>query len=111
MTDLRLYLDDLRPTPTVPDGQEAWTRAYTAPEAIVLLETGTVTEVSLDHDLGDTANDPLIGTGYDVALWIEEHAFDGTCPKLAWRIHSANPVGISKMTAALKNADRFWNNR
>lgn len=37
-------------------------------EAIALLQTEQVTEISLDHDLGDDAR----GTGYGVVLWIEE---------------------------------------
>ena len=37
-------------------------------QAIELLKTGNVTEISLDHDLGDDDR----GTGYDVVLWIEE---------------------------------------
>ncbi|WP_439037769.1 cyclic-phosphate processing receiver domain-containing protein [Agarivorans sp. QJM3NY_25] len=33
-----------------------------------MLKTGEVTEISLDHDLGNDDH----GTGYDVVLWIEE---------------------------------------
>ena len=43
---MKVYLDDLRP---VPDG---WVLAKTASEAIGLLTTRTVTDLSLDHDLG-----------------------------------------------------------
>ncbi|MDE1348062.1 cyclic-phosphate processing receiver domain-containing protein [Vibrio aestuarianus] len=43
-------------------------RVYWPEEAIALLKQGTVTEISLDHDLGDDEH----GTGYDVVLWIEE---------------------------------------
>ncbi|WP_407829907.1 cyclic-phosphate processing receiver domain-containing protein [Vibrio vulnificus] len=35
---------------------------------MALLKQGTVTEISLDHDLGDDEH----STGYDVVLWIEE---------------------------------------
>jgi hypothetical protein len=44
-------------------------------------------------------DDPENGTGYEVAKWIEEHAFrwsqgePGGLPPLEWRIHSRNPVG------------------
>ena len=49
-------------------------------EAIKLLKTGQVEEISLDHDLGDAER----GTGYDVVLWIEDVvATEGfTPPKL-----------------------------
>jgi len=79
----------------------------TADEAIELLRSGRVIEISLDHDLGEEVN----GTGYDVALWIEEHAFYGDLPKLKWHIHSQNNVGAERMLTALQNADRFWSDR
>ena len=95
---IKLYLDDERPTP------EGWVRAYTATEAITLLEAGGVEEVSLDHDLGP----PEAGTGYDVACWVEQAAYEGRIPPMRWGIHSANPVGRRRMTSALESADRFW---
>ena len=96
---IRLWLDDLRAAP------EGWHHARTAAEAIALLAAGGVVEVSLDHDLGD---EPGVGSGYDVACWIEQHAMQGTLQRLDWRIHSANPVGRKKMKAALESAERFW---
>lgn len=95
---MRLYLDDERPTP------DGWMRAFTAAEAISLLEAGAVEEISLDHDLGP----PEAGTGYDVASWIEEQAAFGKLAPLAWRVHSANPVGRARMEAAMNGAERFW---
>ena len=95
---MKLFLDDVRPTP------DGWARAYTAPEAIAFLAMGQVTEISLDHDLGEGP----VGSGYDVACWIEEHAHEGSLPRLTWRIHSANTVGRDNMAAALKSAERFW---
>lgn len=59
---MKVYLDDERQAP------EGWYRVYWPEEAIALLNKGDVTEISLDHDLGDDAH----GTGYDVVLWIEE---------------------------------------
>ncbi|MGX1925728.1 cyclic-phosphate processing receiver domain-containing protein [Vibrio sp. NH-7] len=35
---------------------------------MALLKRGKVTEISLDHDLGDDEH----GTVYDVVVWIEE---------------------------------------
>lgn len=97
---MKIWLDDLRP---IPPQYDHW--CVLAREAIACLATGEVTDISLDHDLGP----PEAGTGYDVAVWIEEQAFNGTLPKLNWRIHSANAVGRKNMEAALQNADRFWN--
>lgn len=96
---MRIWLDDERPAPA------GWVHLKTAEEAIGHLETGLVTAISLDHDLGP----PEAGTGYDVALWIEMAAATGECPALVWTIHSANPVGIRRMEMALRSADRFWN--
>ncbi len=64
---LKVYLDDER---TPPD--DGWVLVKTPAQAIALLETGEVSHLSLDHDLGD---DEGIGTGYDVVLWMEEQVF------------------------------------
>lgn len=99
---LHVWLDDLRPMPSSFN-----IHVLTAKTAIQCLQTGRVSHISLDHDLGD---DPAVGSGNEVAVFIEEGAFDGTLPRLVWTIHSANPVGINKMTQALRNADKFWDN-
>ncbi len=72
-------------------------RVYWPDEAIALLETGKVDEISLDHDLGDDAR----GTGYDVVLWVEEAvALRGfRPPKMA--VHSANSSARQKMLAGI----------
>lgn len=71
-------------------------------EAIRLLKSGVVTLISLDHDLGTTL------TGYDVAKFIEESAFNGIIPQLNWRIHTDNPRGYWDIAKALLNANKFW---
>ena len=59
---MRVYLDVELATPP------GWVRVFWPDEAIALLETGEVDELSLDHDLGDDQR----GTAYDVVLWVEE---------------------------------------
>jgi len=88
---MRVFLDDER---TTPDG---WVRVYWPDEAIALLETGQVDELSLDHDLGDDER----GTGYDVVLWVEEAvALRGfRPPKMS--VHSANSSARQKMQAGI----------
>ncbi len=106
---MRIWLDDER-DPCDPyiqsefgaEGDEVW--AKTAAVAINYLKQGTVTFISLDHDLGIAS----AGTGQDVANWIEEQAFKGMLPKLHWSIHSRNPVGRNNMSRALIKADQFW---
>ena len=96
---MRVYLDDVRPMPAGFD-----INPKTAKECIELLQVGKVDFISFDHDLGP----PEAGTGYDVALWIEEHAFLGTFGRVDWIIHSANPVGRRNIESAMGSAERFW---
>ncbi|BCG24561.1 hypothetical protein TUM18999_27520 [Pseudomonas tohonis] len=88
---MKVYLDDERATP------DGWVRAWWPVEVIELLKTGQVSELSLDHDLGDDER----GTGYDVILWIEEavalHGF--VPPRIS--VHSANASAVLKMQAGV----------
>lgn len=95
---MKLYLDDVRPTP-----EDYQLRAYTAQEAIELLRQGTVTFISFDHDLGPVE----AGTGYDVAKWIEEEVFADRMKPPAYQVHSANPVGKSNIHAAMQSAHSY----
>lgn len=94
---MRVYLDDERPTP------DGWVGVRWPAEAIALLQTGLVEELSLDHDLGDDGR----GTGYDVVLWIEEavvvHGFKA--PRI--RVHSANSSARQKMLAGIAAIERL----
>ncbi|MBF4264374.1 hypothetical protein EAY73_21395, partial [Vibrio anguillarum] len=87
------YLDDERDTP------EGWVRSYWPEEVIELLKSGNVTEISLDHDLGDDDH----GTGYDVVLWIEEAVITrGFVPPIM-KVHSANSSARMKMELGIQN--------
>ena len=88
---MRVFLDDER---TTPDG---WVRVYWPDEAIALLETGQVDELSLDHDLGDDER----GTGYDVVLWVEEAVALRGFPPPKMSVHSANSSARQKMQAGI----------
>lgn len=90
---MKVYLDDERKTP------DGWVRVFWPDEAIELLETGEVEEISLDHDLGDDDR----GTGYDVVLWIEEAvATRGFVPpKMV--VHSANSSAREKMELGIRS--------
>ncbi|WP_219725623.1 cyclic-phosphate processing receiver domain-containing protein [Vibrio diazotrophicus] len=94
---MKVYLDDERQTP------DGWHRVYWPEDAITLLKQGIVTEISLDHDLGDDEH----GTGYDVILWIEEAvATQGFQPTLI-RVHSANSSTSQKMEFGITNIKRL----
>ncbi|ASG07626.1 hypothetical protein PL85_17250 [Vibrio anguillarum] len=90
---MKVYLDDERDTP------EGWVRSYWPEEVIELLKSGNVTEISLDHDLGDDDH----GTGYDVVLWIEEAVITrGFVPPIM-KVHSANSSARMKMELGIQN--------
>lgn len=91
MEKFKVYLDDERETPP------GWVRAYWPEQAILMLQTGLVSVISLDHDLGDDTR----GTGYDVLLWIEEQVFTENFRPPAIGIHTANPPARSRMQGSL----------
>lgn len=94
---MRVFLDDERTTP------EGRVRVYWPDEAVALLESGAVEELSLDHDLGDDER----GTGYDVVLWIEEAvALRGFKPPRI-SVHSANSSARDKMIAGIQSIERM----
>lgn len=96
---MKIYLDDIRENPYpyhIP--------VRNAPVAIEFIKTGNVTHISFDHDLGEPEN----GTGYDVAVAIEELAFNDKIKPIKWTIHSANPVGRVNIERAMRSADRYW---
>lgn len=99
---MKLYLDDLR------DPYPGWTLVETAQQAIDVLGTFKVAEVSLDHDLGDDAN----GTGYDVAVWIEERvATDPEYVPPTIHVHTSNPAARDRMMQCVESIDRMMAKR
>ena len=91
-----VFLDDERSPP------EGWVLVRWPEEAIALLKTGDVAEISLDHDLGDDERD----TGYDVILWIEEAVITkGFRPPII-RVHSANSSARIKMELGIQNIEK-----
>ncbi|CAG2146659.1 hypothetical protein LMG19282_02990 [Cupriavidus campinensis] len=98
---MKVYLDDERDTPA------GWICASWPDEVISLLETGSVVEISLDHDLGDDER----GTGYDVILWIEEAvALRGFIPpKIS--VHSANASAAERMRAGIDAIEKLVRER
>ena len=90
-----IFLDDLREPPP------GATLCRTAKEAMRLIESGVVTRISFDHDLGTEL------TGYDVAKLVERLVAEGKIALPHWHVHSANPVGRSNIEAAMRSAARF----
>ncbi|TWU21715.1 hypothetical protein Pla52o_39020 [Novipirellula galeiformis] len=88
---MKIYLDDERVTP------EGWARVYWPDEAIKLLQSGDVTAISLDHDLGDDDR----GTGYDVVFLSDEQVALHDCVPTVMQVHSENVSARTKMPTAL----------
>lgn len=94
---MKIYLDDERPTPN------GYHRCYWPSEVIALLQTENVSEISLDHDLGDDER----GTGYDVILWIEEQVHLNNYFPPILKIHSANSSARQKMQNGITAIQNF----
>jgi hypothetical protein len=94
-----LWIDDIRPAPS------GWLWAKSSDEAIAILSSSehNIKTISFDHDLGGD------DTAIAVATFLEERAYDGRGSRIAWRIHSANPVGRANLERALNSCERFWN--
>lgn len=94
MSQIKIWVDDVREAP------RGWHWAKTYTEAVEMIETLNWTEISLDHDLGDT-QDGREFTGYDVLLYIVEKAWNGESVGIV-HIHTANPVGRERMLGTIQ---------
>lgn len=98
---MRVYLDDLR---TPPKGYTLVKDARTAIDFITE-NWDRITEISLDHDLGDEAKH---GNGYQVVCEMEDFVYNtrpSYCPII--RVHSANPIGRRRMEYGIENIKRM----
>lgn len=100
MTKMKIWLDDVRQPP---DASWEWHQEIIY--AWQVIRNGLVSEVSLDHDLGDEQP-----TGYDLLKWIEESLMTDKIDKdcvPTMTIHSANPVGRKNMELAIENIKKL----
>ena len=105
---VKVWLDDRRSPSPEP---ETWVWVRTPSEAIRLLETGEVTELSLDHDLGLIDGEREL-TGYDVVTWIERAvATEGFVPPATMEVHSSNSSAAAKMEAGIEAIRRLASRR
>jgi hypothetical protein len=95
---MKLYVDDCR------DAPDGWTTARTFEEAMQHIASGKVTELSLDHDLGEEGAE----TGYDILRMIERAMVQvGFTPPPDIKIHTANPAGYHNMKLALESIHKL----
>ncbi|MEX0754712.1 MAG: cyclic-phosphate processing receiver domain-containing protein [Actinomycetota bacterium] len=116
---LKVWLDDERdPREWLPSirwwqGRDAaelgdWVWVQTAPEAIRMLATAHVDEISLDHDLGGAE----AGTGYDVLEWIERRVrAEPSYAAPAIHIHTSNVAARRRIWLAVVAIERFSSQR
>jgi len=93
----KLFLDDLR---APPDG--SWTVARSVPAAVQHISTyGLPLKMSLDHDLGDGIDAPVL------LHWLVDRYLDGEpmqgLSEMEIHVHSANPVGHANLMWFWKN--------
>lgn len=102
---MKLWLDDVRNPKHYDDWEDAvW--VTTPEEAIDYLDTGRVTHLSLDNDLGlDYGVDGPPRDGYSVAKWLEQRVADDDLfmPPDVLEAHTANSVARQKMLAAFRS--------
>jgi hypothetical protein len=94
---MKVYLDDIR------DAPEGWVLVRNVPKLIKLICNESVTNLSLDHDLGEGEM-----SGYDFMRWLEAEVFFhriNSIPKITF--HTANPVGRNNMEKVLNSIERI----
>ncbi len=94
---MRLWVDDERPAP-----DDTWTWARSDADAYDAWCSNEISELSLDHDLGDG------GDTRRLAMSILGMAQAGQREPPRWFVHSANPIGNEYLTGTLERADRYW---
>ena len=97
---IRLWLDDTRNP--VKFGCVGWKWVKTYDEAVRVLRTYNVTDISLDHDLGRNEK-----TGYDVILWIEHAVVYNNFVPPRMTVHSMNPVGSKNMLKGIEQIKKM----
>lgn len=100
---IKLWIDDQLDDPDAPGRHtpDGWVGVKTSKEAIKVLKTNRVIEISFDHDLGKRNARPI-------AIYIEREAILGNLNRMKWNVHSANPVGRQYIISAMNNAERYW---
>jgi hypothetical protein len=88
---------------------DEWVWVKSAQDAIALLASQSVVELSLDHDLGDPDE---VGDGHMVAVWIEERVFtDNDYVPPIIHVHSSNVAGRERLEAAVASIERLMARR
>jgi hypothetical protein len=117
----KLFLDDVRNPADVkwielPLGPWVIVRNF-LDFKVVVSSRGLPEHVSFDHDLAEEHYNPALwakskltdyaklenATGYDCAVWLTEHCRTFELDLPSYTVHSMNPVGRARITAALEH--------
>ena len=79
-----------------------WIQARWPDEVIEYLKSGLVTDLSLDHELGDDQH----GTGHDEIIWIEEAVVTEGFRPPSITVHSANRPSRQRMMSRVAAIQR-----
>lgn len=94
---MKVWLDDLRP---LPPGYDVW--ALTYEDAVALIDTGKVTHMSFDNDLGQALE------GRHVIDYLYEKAYFKTIPPIQMQVHSSNGGAIPAMLQGIAQCYSYW---
>ncbi len=104
---MKLWLDDQINDPDAPIRwtPEGWVGVDNARDAMKHVESGLLTAINLDNDLGT----PL--EGLDVINLIEDLAHDGKIPRMEILIHTSNSEARRRMELIRERCYRYWDNQ
>jgi hypothetical protein len=105
----RIYLDDVR---RKPETTHEWVVVKSLSEfKRVIAERGLPEFVGFDHDLNEShyAQKYADGqTGYDAAVWLDEHCCRNNLPFPKWAVHSMSASGVERIKMRLTGRWRTY---
>src|SRR3990167_10858119 len=98
---MKLWVDDIRTEP------EGWTGAHSVTEAIRILDTMEVEEVSIDHDISMKVSVGTLAAGYGAARpFVSNETYEPVARFIA-RAYAGKPLAVRIHTANLGAAARM----
>lgn len=97
---IKIFLDDIR----IPlDDQWIIIKSYyDFIDYIPKIDFQEISEISLDHDLGDDKSEKE-RTGFDVAKWLVDYCIDNDYIMPQIKVHSSNTVGSDNIILLINN--------
>ena|ERR1035438_2458744 len=93
---MKVWLDDIRNAP------KGWVHFCWPEDIYPLLKNNLISEISLDHDLGNDSR----GTGYDILNYIEKILIENHIQPPKIYVHTQNPVARQRMLLTIRSIVR-----